>query len=303
MSTQSSAHLDNYPPLPTTRMRLVPLSLAQMQLQLDDFAGLERSLGARVTGNRLENEMRPIIARSMAYMRQESEDAVWNTFWAAILESESILVGGIGFKGPPNGDGEVELGYGFDPPYQNQGLATEAVVALTTWAFEQPGVRFVTAETNYTNVASARVLQKAGFWLYGAKSHFLYWRKEKHTKRALSTDKGMADGHFALYDLAVVVESIDGNCTCNMQVGDCFFLRNSSSLSLPDGKHFCVYALQAVLPLLPAKQRLNHPADWMETDSRVVCPDPACKLVMRVDRTARRVLRHDDVSPIPWEMI
>ena len=113
-------------------------------------------------------------------------------------------------------------------------------------------MRFVIAETDYTNVASGRVLQKAGFWLYASKNHFLYWRKEKHAKRVLSTDKGMADGHFALYDLAVVVESIDGNCTCNMQVGDCFFLRNSSNLSLPDGKHFCVYALQATLPLLPA---------------------------------------------------
>jgi len=302
MSAQLPVHLENYPPLPTARMRLVPLSLAQMQLQLDDYAALERSLGARVTGNRLESEMRSIISRSMAYMRQESEDAVWNTFWAAILESEGVFVGGIGFKGPPNGDGEVELGYGFDPPYQNQGLATEAVAALTAWAFTQPGVYLVIAETNYTNVASARVLQKAGFLLYASKNHFLYWRREKQGKRLPLAGEEMADGHFEIYDLAVVVESIDGNCTCNMRVGDSFFLRNSSNLSLPDGGHFCVYALQSVLPLLPAKQRLNHPADWMETDSRVVCPNLACQLVMRVDRTARRVLRHDDVSATPWAM-
>ena len=72
-------------------------------------------------------------------------------------------------------------------------------------------------------------------------------------------------------------------------------------VSLPDGKNFCLYALQSAIPLLPAKQRVNHPADWMETDARVICPDPACQLIMRIDREQKRVLNHDDVSPIPWE--
>ena len=105
---------------------------------------------------------------------------------------------------------------------------------------------------------------------------------------------------FELYDLEVVVESIEGNCTCAMSVGDSFRLRGGK-LSMPDGEDFCLYALQTVIPLLPAKQRRNHPADWMETDSRVICPDPACKLIMRVDRVASRTLKHNDVSPIPWE--
>ena len=110
----------------------------------------------------------------------------------------------------------------------------------------------------------------------------------------------MSTDQFQLYDLTVVVEAIEGHCTCNMTIGDCFYLRGGK-LSLPDRADFCLYALQSVIPLLPAKQRFNHPADWMETDSRVVCPDPACRLIMRIDRTAMRTLRHDDVSPIPWD--
>ncbi|MBX3053701.1 MAG: GNAT family N-acetyltransferase [Caldilineaceae bacterium] len=293
-------HLPGYAPVQTERLRLIPLSLAQMQWQLNDFAQLERSLGAQVTGAVLEKELHSTVARSIAYMKQESEDAVWNTFWAAVLKDENIFVGGIGFKGPPNNAGEVEIGYGIEQPYRNRGLATEMVNGLLGWAFAQPGVGSVIAETNYTNTLSARVLQKAGFLLYEAVNHYLYWRKVRPTGEKTGRETPEADT-FDLYDLTVVVESIDGHCTCDMREGDCFHLRNSSSLSLPDGGHFCVYALQAVLPLLPAKQRLNHPADWMETDSRAVCPDPACKLVMRVDRTSRRTLRHDDVSPIPWE--
>jgi uncharacterized repeat protein (TIGR04076 family) len=108
----------------------------------------------------------------------------------------------------------------------------------------------------------------------------------------------LREDEFELYDLEIVVESITGHCTCNMTIGDRFYLQGGK-LSLPDGADFCLYALQSTMPLLPAKQRLNHPADWMETDARVVCPDPACQLTMRIDRLQKRTLRHDDVSAIP----
>ncbi len=103
---------------------------------------------------------------------------------------------------------------------------------------------------------------------------------------------------FELYDLKIVVERIKGNCTCNMHVGDCFFMRRGK-ISMPEGKDFCLYALQSVIPLLPAKQRQNHPADWMETDSRVVCPDPECKLIMRIDRIGKQSVKHDEASAVP----
>lgn len=114
------------------------------------------------------------------------------------------------------------------------------------------------------------------------------------------TDKKLREDQFELHDLKVAVESIDGDCTCEMKVGDHFELKGGK-ISMPTGQNFCLYALQAAIPLLPAKQRKNHPADWMETDSRIICPDPACKLIMKIDRTASRVLNHDDVSPIKWE--
>ncbi|PHN02730.1 TIGR04076 family protein [Flavilitoribacter nigricans] len=116
----------------------------------------------------------------------------------------------------------------------------------------------------------------------------------------MEPNKNLRPDQFELYDLTVFVEAINGHCTCEMAVGDCFFMKGGK-ISLPEGKNFCLYALQSAIPLLPAKQRINHPSDWMETDARVICPDPACQLIMRIDRTGRRVLDHDDVSPIAWE--
>ena len=118
----------------------------------------------------------------------------------------------------------------------------------------------------------------------------------------MSHNKNLRDDQFRLYDLTIVVEKIEGNCTCTMAVGDRFYLK-SGKISLPDGADFCLYAFQAIASLLPAKQRQNHAADWMETDTRAVCPDPACGLVMRIDRTDSRLLNHDDVSPISWDSI
>jgi uncharacterized repeat protein (TIGR04076 family) len=106
---------------------------------------------------------------------------------------------------------------------------------------------------------------------------------------------------FELYDLRLVVSEICGNCTCNMRVGDCVWLR-SGKISIPDGADFCLYALQAAIPLLPAKQRQNHPADWMETDAFVTCPDPACGVIMQIERIGTRVLNHDDVSATRGEV-
>ena len=77
-----------------------------------------------------------------------------------------------------------------------------------------------------------------------------------------------------------------------MTVGDHVLLQGGK-LALPAGQSFCVYALQAALPLLPAKQRQNHPADWMETDARCTCPDPACRLIMVIERTAVRPRKAD----------
>jgi uncharacterized repeat protein (TIGR04076 family) len=99
-----------------------------------------------------------------------------------------------------------------------------------------------------------------------------------------------------LYDLRVTVDSIEGRPVCGLAVGDYFELTNSSQLRLPDGGHFCVYALAAVLPLLPAKQRQLPEADWLERESLVACPDPDERLIMRITRTGRRPLRSADLT-------
>jgi len=88
-----------------------------------------------------------------------------------------------------------------------------------------------------------------------------------------------------LFDLRIIVERIEGRSVCGLKVGDYFEVTNSAEVRIPEGKHFCMYAISSVLPLLPAKQRQMSPNDWLEQDSLVACPDPDERLVMRIERT------------------
>ena len=92
-----------------------------------------------------------------------------------------------------------------------------------------------------------------------------------------------------IWNLRVVVDRVEGRPVCGLHVGDYFEVNQSSHLTLPAGRHFCIYALAAVLPLLPAKQRALVDDDWLEIDSLVACPDPDERLVMRIERTERAV--------------
>ncbi len=105
---------------------------------------------------------------------------------------------------------------------------------------------------------------------------------------------GEPPGDMVLHDLRVTVESIGGRAVCGLRVGDYFEVTTSSRVTIP--RHFCLYALAAVLPLLPAKQRDLPAADWLARDSLVACPDPDERLVMRITQTGRRTLRSGDLT-------
>ena len=85
----------------------------------------------------------------------------WYAIWMIELK-DGTHIGELCFKGL-NKSGIAEIGYGILPTYQNQGYATEAVKAVTTWALRQPNVMAIEAETEFENKASLRVLKKNGF--------------------------------------------------------------------------------------------------------------------------------------------
>ncbi len=107
---------------------------------------------------------------------------------------------------------------------------------------------------------------------------------------------------FTLYDLRVEVVATDRPMVCDHREGDYFEL-SGENLTLPAGQAFSIYALAALLPLLPAKQRETAGNDWMTTDADIACPDPNCGARFRIRRVGRRTFRHSEVTatPLPGE--
>lgn len=82
-------------------------------------------------------------------------------YYTVSLRPDGIAIGGIGFKGPPH-NGVVEVGYGLVPSARLNGYATEALRAIVDLAAALD-VTAVRADTDLDNIASQRVLEKAGF--------------------------------------------------------------------------------------------------------------------------------------------
>lgn len=103
---------------------------------------------------------------------------------------------------------------------------------------------------------------------------------------------------FSLYDLRVEVVANRGRMLCHERIGDHFEV-SGGRITMPAGVAFPMYALAALLPLLPAKQRETDPNDWMTTDTDIACPDVNCGAVYRISRGERRRFRHSEESGEP----
>jgi uncharacterized repeat protein (TIGR04076 family) len=72
-------------------------------------------------------------------------------------------------------------------------------------------------------------------------------------------------------------------------------------IAIPPGIRFPLYPRAAILPLLPAKQRLLSPNDWMATDAVIACPDPNCGGRFRISRGELRTYRHSEQAVVGLE--
>jgi ribosomal-protein-alanine N-acetyltransferase len=76
---------------------------------------------------------------------------------------KNAVIGSCGFKGPPDSDGMVELGYEVIEQYRNRGYAREITHILINLAFKDDSVKKVRAHTLATSNPSASLLEKCGF--------------------------------------------------------------------------------------------------------------------------------------------
>jgi ribosomal-protein-alanine N-acetyltransferase len=92
------------------------------------------------------------------------------SFWGVVERASGMLIGDAGLYRTPAG--EVELGYTLALAAWGRGYATEAATAWLEAAFGPLGITEVIALAEPDNVASLRVLEKAGMRRTGERSAF-----------------------------------------------------------------------------------------------------------------------------------
>lgn len=123
-------------------------------------------------------EMGPHIEGYLKDLKGDPELQGWGA-WLAIRQDNGKPVGDLGFKGKPDADGIVEVGYGIVSEEQGRGFATEAVSALLEWAFDTEKTRKAIAECLRDNTASIKVLQQLGMDQIGKDQEMIYWELSK----------------------------------------------------------------------------------------------------------------------------
>ena len=129
----------------------------------------------------------PVFPDSMPqgynFFKANPDSTGWMTY-LFVHKHDSMLIGEGGYKGRPDKEGMVEIGYAIIPEYRRRGLAYEAAKAFTARAFSHPEVKFVQAHTLHNGIESMGVLRKLGMKLVGTaqdpdEGEVLQWRLER----------------------------------------------------------------------------------------------------------------------------
>jgi len=153
----------------TEHLELVLMSVPCMEaLQKHDLVTASRELGATTT-EWMANQLVDFLNYRLGQLREDPSIRGW--LGRAIVYTESNgsreAIGSIGFHGPPDEKGRLEIGYSVDPRYRRRGFARESVKALFDWARETHGIRTFVASVSPTNQPSLNLIAQFGFHQVG----------------------------------------------------------------------------------------------------------------------------------------
>jgi RimJ/RimL family protein N-acetyltransferase len=118
----------------------------------------------KIASNLRDRFPHPYTRRDAREFIRSAQNTTPETFFAIV--SEGAAVGSIGFVLRPDVERvSAEIGYWLGEAYWGRGLATEALRAVTGYAIAEHGLTRIFALPFAHNLASVRVLEKAGYVL------------------------------------------------------------------------------------------------------------------------------------------
>lgn len=145
------------------RLDLVAMDLALMEALLGgDLASAQEMVGYRIPMDWPQG-MESVL-RFRAAIARAQPDSLPLLLRAMVLRANpEMVVGRIGFHGPPDEDGVLEIGYEVFLEHRRRGYAREAVLAMFRWAQRDPAVRRFRASVSPDNEPSRNLVTGLGF--------------------------------------------------------------------------------------------------------------------------------------------
>lgn len=145
---------------------------------IEDRGDVERALDAVIPSRWRATRFKDFLPLYLRQLERQLDEPGWG-IWLIVHRQCRSLVGDVGFGGPPDERGEVEIAFTVMDRFRGRGYASEAVTALAEWALGQARVEAVVASCDPLNVASRHVLTRAGFRLTSETLEAQRWRREE----------------------------------------------------------------------------------------------------------------------------
>lgn len=151
----------------TSRLLLLPHSAESLRRWKISRSEAEKFLGIHENGLELEDwvlhELVTAFDPWIENIEKHPGQSLWYAGFEIVLRENNCGIGGIGFAGEPDKNGEVLVGYHLDKRYRGKGLAAEALNAVTNLAFSFAEVKSVAATIPTWNHESVKLAVKCGF--------------------------------------------------------------------------------------------------------------------------------------------
>jgi RimJ/RimL family protein N-acetyltransferase len=157
----------------TRRLKLVPFTLELKKAVLSDKHQLADLLEVRVPDTWPGPDMAEALPLFISALEQHPSTPILDGI--IVHKEDQSIIGDIGFMGPPDESGRIEIGYSIIPEYRNQGYATEMACHLIAWGLSQPCVSSVVASCLDNNLGSIKVLEKVGMSRLSPDGNMLKW--------------------------------------------------------------------------------------------------------------------------------
>jgi [ribosomal protein S5]-alanine N-acetyltransferase len=155
---QPSASREEMTTIHTPNLTLQSCTIPHLQALIEGASAFESKFGVKVVEGYLE------FPEALPYSLKQLQSGAPETWMSYLFihTADHALIGMGGYKGAPDTEGMVEIGYGIAPAYRGRGYAREAAQGMIDYAFRQPAVEKVWAHALAEPNASVAVLKRCG---------------------------------------------------------------------------------------------------------------------------------------------